>query len=166
MNKSSLPVLLKGVQAPIIMAVRIALPATMSPKYLASDKEMLLPVTTAPSPPPTAPQEEENSKVESVLFYLCASTLLVLFGSLYFKDSLPPLSPLASALQLLHVGMLSSLWASLPAPALLFIFAPYFAEQSKVTVVRYWIYLFYIIGVAVGAVVFGGEASAMECAMP
>ncbi|KAF1966489.1 hypothetical protein BU23DRAFT_560185 [Bimuria novae-zelandiae CBS 107.79] len=62
--------------------------------------------------------------------------------------------------------MLSSIWASLPAPAMLFVCAPYFAERSMVTMVRYWIYLLYIIGVAVGALVFGSEANAMECAMP
>lgn len=135
----------------------------MSTKYLSSDKEALLPVA-APLPAPEAKERADN-RVESTLFYLCVATLLGLFGSLYYRNSLPPASPLASTLKLLNAGMLSSLWASLPAPLLLFICAPYYAEQSKVTMVRYWIYLLYIVGVAVGALIFGSEATSMECNM-
>jgi hypothetical protein len=132
----------------------------MSPKYVLSEKGTLLPVAATP---PAFNPDTRTDKRESTLFYLCVGTLLLLFGALYYKDSIPPWSPFASTLQLLNAGMLSSLWASLPAPALLFVGAPYFAEPSKVTLVRLWIYLLYIVGVAVGAVVFGSEASGLQC---
>lgn len=131
---------------------------------MSSDKASLLPVANA-CPPPTRRESQTHSTLETTLFYVCISTLMLLFGSLYYKDSLPSWLPLAPTLHLLHAGMLSSLWASLPAPALLFVFAPCFADKDKVTMVRYWIYLFYIVGVAVGAMVFGSEANAMQCAM-
>jgi hypothetical protein len=134
----------------------------MSPEYLPSEKGALLPVAATP---PASNPDQRTHKLESTLFYLCAGTLLLLGGSLYYKDSVPPWIPFASILPLLNAGMLSSLWASLPAPALLFVGAPYFAERSRVTLVRYWIYLLYMVGVAVGAVVFGSEASGMQCVL-
>ncbi|KAL1608289.1 hypothetical protein SLS60_003228 [Paraconiothyrium brasiliense] len=137
----------------------------MTLKYLSSEKEALLPVATMPpaAAPEAAADERAHATFESSLFYLCVATLLLLFGSLCYRNSIPPSSAFASSLQLLNAGMLSSLWAALPAPALLFLSAPYFVERPKVTMVRYWIYLLYIVGVAVGALVFGGQASALEC---
>ncbi|KAF9734050.1 hypothetical protein PMIN06_006304 [Paraphaeosphaeria minitans] len=132
----------------------------MSPKYVSSDKETLLPVAETPG---SRAEERSNNRLESTVFYLCVASLLFLFGSLYYRDSIPPWSPFASTVQLLDAGMLPSLWASLPAPMMLFVCAPYLVERSKVTMVRYWIYLLYIVGVAVGALVFGSDASTMEC---
>lgn len=133
----------------------------MSLRYHFAEKEALLPVATVSAA--SKADEHAINKLESTLFYLCVATLFFLFGCLYFRDSMPPRSPFASTLQLLNAGMLSSLWASLPAPMMMFVGAPYFAERSKVTVVRYWIYLLYTVGVAVGALVFGGEVRAMQC---
>lgn len=132
----------------------------MSPKSLASGKESLLPVSS--SQPVVKAEPCKERKLETALFYTCIATLLLLFACIYYKNSIPILRPFASTLS---AGMLPSLWASLPAPALLFICAPYFAEPSKVTTVRYWIYLLYIIGVVAGALVFGNEADALQCAM-
>jgi hypothetical protein len=132
----------------------------MSFKSLASEKEWLLPVSSSQLVVKAEPCKE--SKLETALFYTCIATLLLLFACIYYKNSIPILRPFASTLS---AGMLPSLWASLPAPALLFICAPYFAEPSKVTTVRYWIYLLYIIGVVAGALVFGNEADALQRAM-
>lgn len=133
----------------------------MSSRYSSPEKEALLPVAEMHD---SQPEERSTyNKLESTLFYLCVTTLVFLFGSLFCRDSIPEWSPLSSTLRQVNAGMLSSLWASLPAPMMLFVGAPYFAERSKVTMVRYWIYLLYIVGVAAGAFVFGGEASAMEC---
>ena len=132
----------------------------MSPKSLPSEKETLLPITA--SPPVAPPEPRKESRVETALFYVCIATLLVLFAGIYYKDAIPALRPIAA---MLSAGIFPSLWASLPAPALLFLGAPYFAEESKVAVVRYWIYLLYIVGVMAGAFVFGSEAAAMRCAV-
>lgn len=132
----------------------------MPSKFPSTSEETVLPITTW-----RRVAEPKENKLESALFYVCLVTLLFLFGSIYYRDAIPKSSPFAYLVCLLDAGMLSSLWASLPAPVVLFAFAPYFAEPSKVPTVRYSIYLLYILGVVMGALVFGHETMAMQCAM-
>jgi len=139
------------------------MPSSRLSQASSGKQEAILPVAALSSG--RIPDNSRASKCEVVLFYLCVTALLILFGSIYFRDLLPPSHPLEPYVRLLHAGILSSLWASLPAPALLFACAPYFAQPERVTLVRYWIYLLYMVGVVVGALVFGSGVSVVECGM-
>ena len=127
----------------------------MSPKF----QETVLPVTTWRS------VEARENKLETALFYVCFATLLILLGLVYSGEMVPENSLFAYLGCLLDAGLLSSLWASLPAPAVLFVFAPWFAEPSKVNTVRYSVYLLYLLGTLIGALSFGHDSSAMQCAV-
>ncbi|KAF2639079.1 hypothetical protein P280DRAFT_71078 [Massarina eburnea CBS 473.64] len=124
-----------------------------------SEKASLLPI--AEQQPPTRHEDEDDEHEHSsdlrsaTLIYASLVILVALILLLNTFYLLPSDSPLAPYAVLIATGIRTSAWASLPAPVVLFIYAPYLAQSGKVAQMRYLTFLFYLVGTCVGGLMFG-----------
>lgn len=133
---------------------------------LPSEKQPLLPVAT-PLGLPTPETEHEGEDrpawvgaAEAGVLFTSLALLVSLILVLYFPHLIPSTFVLAPFVRSVSVGLQTSAWSSLPAPTALFIAAPHFARPERVALTRYTIFLFYLVGAALGALLFGGDLRA------
>ncbi|KAF1957626.1 hypothetical protein CC80DRAFT_48306 [Byssothecium circinans] len=127
--------------------------------FLSSEKRSLLPVA---EPSQLLRQENDHSEAETdadlsttTLTYASLALIVVLLLLLNAFHLLPRTSPLFPYTALIASGIQTSAWASLPAPVVLFIYAPYLAQPGRVAQMRYLTFLFYLVGTCVGGLMFG-----------
>jgi hypothetical protein len=98
-----------------------------------------------------------TAQAEITLITICIGLLTALITLLYAPVYLPSNSPYLPPLQLLGAGLQTSVWAALPAPAILFLLAPTIVDTERLNLARYAIFLGYLVGAATGAGVFGSD---------
>lgn len=128
----------------------------MSTKYQDSEKQPLLPISAAAArpAPPQGHDEPERARIERLEKHLLIAALPFLIAFLlvlYSNSFISASSSLTPTLQLLKAGLQTAAWSSLPAPVVLFVLAPFVAQPKFVTLTQCVVFLLYLVGVAVGA---------------
>jgi hypothetical protein len=130
-----------------------------------TEKPPLLPIANANTSSTTKTQEQQRQQLPppqspadlhpTTLLYISLTLLTLILILLNIVYLLPPSSPFYNYTLLVASGIQTSAWAALPAPIILFIYAPYLVEKGRVLQIRCLTFLFYLVGTLIGALMFG-----------